>query len=73
MTKTPEKLEIILTNGSLTQVKELAEYYGIPNTELKTVIVKALQVLVEIKKSGNTYAIIEDLNGDREKVDLKNI
>lgn len=68
-----EKLEVSFTNGALAQIKSLAEYFLVPETELKNVIIKGLQVMAEVKKSGNRYVIVEDTDGKREKIDISAI
>lgn len=66
-----EQYELVFKNGALGNLKELAKVFGIPETELRQVVRKAI-ALLNLTKDAKTL-VMEDKKGDRFKIDVKSL
>lgn len=65
-----DKYNLIISNGALTRLKELAVYLNIPESELHQVVAKGMKIL-EISKNSKLYK--EDPDGTRYLINVKEI
>ena len=65
-----DKYNLTISNGALNQLKSLAAFLGIPETELHQVVAKGMKLL-EVAKSGKIY--LESPDGSRYQIDVKKL
>lgn len=65
-----EKFTITFSNGALTRLKKVATDLGIPETDLKDVLIKGI-VLIDEGKEGNFITLKK--GGSEYRVDLRTL
>ncbi|TSC76371.1 MAG: hypothetical protein G01um101429_1165 [Parcubacteria group bacterium Gr01-1014_29] len=70
-TEGAEQYELIFRNGALTNLKELARRFNIPENDLKQIVNKSIKLLTLTKDAKSL--ILEDKNGDRFRIDVGNL
>ena len=65
-----DKYNLIISNGALQKLKELAAYLGIPESELHQVVANGMK-LVDVARTSKLYK--EDPDGKRYLINVKEI
>ncbi len=69
----PDRFDVSFGNGALKKLKELGVYLSVPEDKLGEVLIKGMKIIEVAKDYGDGKLCIEDKDGKKVLIDVKEL